>query len=873
MKFYTTLFLLTGILCQLNAQNYSAKASVFLAVSIIENPPSIILRWNFDPEVTQYTVYRKLKSSKTWGSALANLPKDSITYRDKNIELGKAYEYRVSKSTTDVAGTGYLYGGIKYEPEHYKGSILLMIELKMAQKLPLEIQRLKNDLKEEGWNVLDYITADTTSVVINRNKIISLKSTNPDLRTVFIVGHVKVPYSGDLAPDGHGDHVGAWPCDGYYGELDGSWTDVAVNNIVASRTENDNIPGDGKFDASIFPSPIELEVGRVDFFNMPAFNKSDSELLKRYLDKNHEFRKGNIVANRSGIVQDNFNFRGEGFGQSGYKNFSCFFGPNQVFTGTYRDSLLKSSYLWSYGAGGGWYQGAGGISTTQNMVVDSLQGIFTFLFGSYFGDWDSQDNFLRASIASGTMLASAWAGRPVWQVHHMAMGEHIGYSAKLVQNNNTNTYFANYSAAGVHIALMGDPSLVMFPVKPPKNLVATEEKEEVLLSWEASSQATDGYYVFRKQLNNRMFELISGKIKETTFQDKCLELDGTYEYMVRAINLERNGSGSFYNLSPGIRTSITKTIPNPVVGDFRFTKDFDFIQLVQTDTNAKDFYWLVNQDTFYGTTVNTFVDCRSSTAEICLISKGTCADFTKCDTVDVICSVPDSIQFIAEEIKCFGDSGSIEVTRIFGGAKPFSILWITGDTGSTLTQIPAGDYLLEISSRLGTTKEFNISLRESPELILDSLQLKADGTGGTAGGVIAAFISGGKPPYSIRLAGGFTLNSLKAGRYTLIITDVNSCQISKEFEIKLNTAANQPLFNGLSITPQPVNDLLMLTSTELIHVDEIQIYNSEGLMLQRHKNIIPKSTISLDVSQLIPGYYQIRMIRGLKSKTQAFIKE
>lgn len=55
-----------------------------------------------------------------------------------------------------------------------------------------------------------------------------------------------------------------------------------------------------------------------------------------------------------------------------------FFGPDSTSTADYRTSLLNGSYLWSYGAGGGWYEGAGGISTTQNMAVDSLQGIFTF---------------------------------------------------------------------------------------------------------------------------------------------------------------------------------------------------------------------------------------------------------------------------------------------------------------------------------------------------------------------------------------------------------------------------------------------------------------------------------------------------------------
>ena len=57
-------------------------------------------------------------------------------------------------------------------------------------------------------------------------------------------------------------------------------------------------------------------------------------------------------------------------------------------------------------------------------------------FGSYFGDWDSPNNFLRAPLATPTYtLTSAWAGRPYWMFHHMALGETIGFSTRLTQNN------------------------------------------------------------------------------------------------------------------------------------------------------------------------------------------------------------------------------------------------------------------------------------------------------------------------------------------------------------------------------------------------------------------------------------------------------
>jgi hypothetical protein len=42
-----------------------------------------------------------------------------------------------------------------------------------------------------------------------------------------LIGNVPVPYSGDLNPDGHSDHDGAWPTDTYYAEMNGTWTDAS----------------------------------------------------------------------------------------------------------------------------------------------------------------------------------------------------------------------------------------------------------------------------------------------------------------------------------------------------------------------------------------------------------------------------------------------------------------------------------------------------------------------------------------------------------------------------------------------------------------------------------------------------------------------
>lgn len=85
--------------------------------------------------------------------------------------------------------------------------------------------------------------------------------------------------------------MGAWPADVYYGDVDGIWTDVSVNSTTASPARTQNAPGDGKFDQSVVPGNVELQVGRVDFNGMPSFTLTEQQLLQNYLNKNHEYRK------------------------------------------------------------------------------------------------------------------------------------------------------------------------------------------------------------------------------------------------------------------------------------------------------------------------------------------------------------------------------------------------------------------------------------------------------------------------------------------------------------------------------------------------------------------------------------------------------
>ena len=455
---------------------------------------------------------------------------------------------------------------------------MLVVDNTYADNLAAELSLLQQDLIGDGWMVVRQdVSRDDTPPVVKALIKAQYDSDPNNVKAVFLFGHVPVPYSGDIAPDEHVDHRGAWPADAYYGDMTGIWTDYRVNNSRASDPRNHNVPGDGKFDQSVLPAVVDLMVGRVDLANLPgktAWNSpptfpGELELLRNYLNKDHNFRHKLITLPRRGLVGDYFGiYNGYAFAASGWRNFAPFFGADNVISlpdqGTWIPTLANNGYLCAYGCGLGNWASVNGIGsqttyhagTTTDLVEADPQAAFMFLFGSWLGDWDVEDDLMRSVLATPTYgLVCAWSGSPHWFCHHMGLGETIGYSTRLTQNNGPGGLYQNQinSYAGlVHVALMGDPTLFLHPVTPPSALTGTLDSGNVNLSWSASGDAVLGYHVYRSLAPSGPFSrLTSSLTPATSFTDPGVH-PNNYVYMVRAVQLELSASGTYFNPSQGI---------------------------------------------------------------------------------------------------------------------------------------------------------------------------------------------------------------------------------------------------------------------------------------------------------------------------------
>lgn len=592
---FSLFFFLSFISCVASSRDNAMEMTAL--TSAVD--PKITLSWS-NTITSPGVLYRRIKGSTTW-ETLGMLESGAHVYTDMTAQLGVTYEYSANGINYSIKGG--IVAGINIPLVESRGKVILLVDNTMTAALGPEISQLQSNLVADGWTVYRHdvaretISASSTLSTSWATRIAEQRNIRTIVQTdyntdpnsswmLFIIGRIPVPYSGDMAPDGHSAHIGAWPTDSYYADIDGSWTDTTVSDSDADSARNWNVPGDGKFDQETNPSDLEMACGRVDFAYMPNVptGMSETQLLCQYLVRDNSFRRVKAPYNnvaRRGIVDDNFGFGAIDAWTSGF----AFFGRNseQMDAADWFASLQTTPMLFAFGGGSGQGSSASGVGSSYvDFNKKDSKAVFTQLFGSYFGDWDQNDNFLRAPLA-GTAnslgLTSIWVSIPLY---HMALGDTIGYSVRAAQNNTE--VYPNWtngwsSPRGVDLQLMGDPTLRLHGIAPPSKVTAVSNAGHITLSWLSSSDdAVSGYHVYRATTSSGPFTRITG-VTATASNPMGAPLSGTttsyvdtdssllsgtaYTYLVKAVKMEVSPSGSYANQSIGEMVTITHMSSTP----------------------------------------------------------------------------------------------------------------------------------------------------------------------------------------------------------------------------------------------------------------------------------------------------------------------
>ena len=564
------------------AQNIKDSSFLLSATSnSLKN--TILISWT-TTDATGYQISRKTTETDNWGTPLATISAANSFYLDSTALKGLVYEYRVAKvKGNSIRAIGYVASGIEVALNHYRKNILILVDSSTYNNIDSNAWKtLKNDYYMDGYGVTLMLVSEYSKPPAIKTKISTWSNVNRNLNNqCLLIGRVPVAYSGtmltnttDLPPDAHPDHGGAWPTDLYYAEFDGAWTDFLTMTTNITRAANLNNPGDGKFDPHFIPDNIDIQIGRIDFRMLPAQGISDFKMVENYLRKLHQFKIAAVKVTNKAFISDNFNYLGgEMPMRSGWNNASCMVGKNNITsTGNYFDSCKANSYLYANVMGGGSFTNCSGVGAS-NQFTDSIRAVFNVMFGSYFGDWNTQDNFLRSCLASkGLTLTNVWAHRPHWYFHQMAMGMQIGHSVIIAQNNLTDfslkygyigSFGGNYLDRRISMNLMGDPTLRMHYFDGAKNLNSnkTNSNKNVVLTWTASSEpGVVGYHVYRTSRNGGVYyPITTAPLNALTFTD-LNPYNGTNYYVVKAIKLETSNTGTYYNSSLGVMAIVSGVV-------------------------------------------------------------------------------------------------------------------------------------------------------------------------------------------------------------------------------------------------------------------------------------------------------------------------
>lgn len=557
-----------------------------IQVTAATTAPVISLSW---PAITGscdpvYITRTELTATGRGSARSFTLATNATTLDDTNAVVGKRYEYVAAQRYLNSGGTAItrkvvVTAGAEFPAVENRGRVLLLVDSSVSTPLASELAAYSNDLTLDGWTVVrrdvarmstapDDLTATASTarsaeLTAVRGEVLNFYNADKtNSRSVILIGHVPVAYSGKIMPDGHTDHQGAWPTDMYYADVNGSWTDTSQNWAAGGRLNN--VPGDGKFDQNTAPSSLELEVGRIDFAGLPSQQKSEVELLRQYLVRNHAYRHGLAPFNqlrREVLIDDNFGyFNGEAFAAVGWNFGSTVVGRSNARAGKWFAELNSAPVLFAYGCGGGGYTGAAGVGGSGDFATRTSRAVFNGLFGSYFGDWNVGDGFLRSSLggpAESTGLAAFWVNRPNWDFSGTSLGATIG---------STLRYSSDRS---IHRAVLGDPTLRVQHRPAVTGLQATPTADGLQLAWNSLGLGEIGYHVYRSTAGGSETRLTGQAISSaspagspitgTSFLNTGDPAGTQYTFTVRPVFRETTPGGTYYDL--GLASAVQATQP------------------------------------------------------------------------------------------------------------------------------------------------------------------------------------------------------------------------------------------------------------------------------------------------------------------------
>lgn len=220
-----------------------------------------------------------------------------------------------------------------------------------------------------------------------------------------------------------------------------------------------------------------------------------------------------------------------------------------------------------------------------------------------------------------------------------------------------------------------------------------------------------------------------------------------------------------------------------------------------------------------------------------------------------------TLNFTTTNATCTQSNGSATVTPS-GGSTPYTYLWSSGNTTSSIAAKPAGNYSVKVTdnagcsitkwTNIGVNSPVNIGFNTSPASCIFS-----------SNGTATALPTGGTPPYSYKWGYSAsttpTINGLKTGHYGVEVTDAAGCKDLKTTYVSYNSNNNSCY---CTIAGTVYNDLNNNCTQDVGEpgIPNIQIHCSGKGYTYTNSNgaysfIVPTGVYT--ISETVLGYYPL----------------
>ena len=220
-------------------------------------------------------------------------------------------------------------------------------------------------------------------------------------------------------------------------------------------------------------------------------------------------------------------------------------------------------------------------------------------------------------------------------------------------------------------------------------------------------------------------------------------------------------------------------------------------------TGATSFQWQFNNQNIIGATNASYTISQVTEAQVgsyrVIVSNASGSVTSNSAAVSLF--APISVSMSSTSVACFGGINGTATVAASNGLAPYSFVWSNGASGSTISNLAAGNYTVTVTDANGCTATNNVTVTQPAELVASASSQSVscfEGTNGTA----TVAVSGGTSPYRFSWsngAEGSTITNLTAGTYSVTVTDANGCTTST------NVSVTQPSQLIASLATQSVS--------------------------------------------------------------------